>query len=363
MGEPLAKKSTRGVKIPGHKVCVILGAGASHGVRNVGTPDRHPELRPPLANKLFDMNENSHYFQTIMEPYPRAKVLTQIIAPTAAAGTTTIETELARLARHDDLQTSQDFKQIPPYLRDLLHKVSKDYIPLPGHYIQLAHLLLKDHQCEVLFLVLNYDDLLEQALTHLYPSLKFSNIRHYVDTERPFKVVKLHGSINWFTKLSDLHTDNWADLVSNLDIFAKIPEEDIFINESVVKTSDWIGDDVNRYVYPLVTAPVASEDKAPVCPDSHYDFAKQFLSDCETFLVIGTAALDQDVFDLINSSAPSTTNAVLHVVDHGNIESTTKNLRDGVGIFMHSNLTRSNAGFGGYLGSTEVQNLVKHING
>ena len=84
--------------MPGRKVCVILGAGASHGVRNVGTPDAFPAIRPPLGKGLFNMAENPLYFDMIMSSYPRAKVLTQIIAPKAAAGTETIETELARLA-------------------------------------------------------------------------------------------------------------------------------------------------------------------------------------------------------------------------------------------------------------------------
>lgn len=137
------------------KVCVILGAGASYDVRNVGTPDGFPAMRPPLAKGLFNMEENTIYFDSILNPYPRAKVLSQIIAPRAAAGTETIETELARLAHHQDEQTRQDFKQIPPYLRDLLHKVSKDYTALPGRYIQLAHLLLKDYEHEILFMVLN----------------------------------------------------------------------------------------------------------------------------------------------------------------------------------------------------------------
>ena len=357
--------------MPGHKVCVILGAGASHGVRNLGTPNFRPELQPPLAKGLFDMEKNPHYFRDVMQPYPRAKVLTQIIAPTAATETATIETELARLAHHQDPQTKEDFKQIPPYLRDLLHKVSKDYTSLPGYYVQLAHHLLKDRECDVLFLVLNYDDLLEQALTYLYPSLKFTEMRHYVSNERPFKVVKLHGSINWFTKLSDFQTDNWTDLVSSLDIFAKVPEEDILIYDNMVKSSDWIGDDVNRYVYPLVTAPVASEAKAPVCPDRHYEAAKDFLSECGKFLVIGTAAMDQDLIDLIDSSVLPKTHPLLHVVDQikkdvlgrpdedSRAALTAQRLQNGIKAFYQGNLvepaTLFDEGFWNYVNSDEMQ--------
>ena len=236
--------------MPRLKVCVILGAGASFDVRNIGTPAIAQNMRPPLANGLFNMEENPHYFSSIMNVYPRARVLTQIIAPRAAAGTETIETELARLARHEDAQTSQDFKQIPPYLRDLLYRVSKGYTELPGHYVQLAHLLLKDHGCEVLFLVMNYDDLLEQALTHLYPEFKFEKMSDYVDDGRPFKVVKLHGSINWFASLSANQADDWYSLVAEHDIFATIPEEDILIYQTLAICQSWMGDDKQRLSIP-----------------------------------------------------------------------------------------------------------------
>lgn len=333
----------------GSKVCVILGAGASYDVRNLGTPDAFPAIRPPLANGLFNMEENQLYFDLIMGPYPRAKVLTQIIAPRAAAGTETIETELARLAHHDDSQTRQDFKQIPPYIRDLLQKASREYTALPGHYIQLAHLLLKDYGCEVLFLVLNYDDLLEQALNYLYPHLPFTEMHHYIDNERPFKVVKLHGSINWFATLSQNQRDDWHDLVIGHDIFPRIPEGEIVLYDSLSRCSQWMGDR-KRYVYPLVTAPVASEAKAPVCPNRHYEAAKDFLGDCDKFLVIGTAAMDQDLIELIDESVLPEIRPLLHVVDKTRMTSfglpiedsraaaTAQRLQNGIKVFYQGNL-------------------------
>lgn len=360
--------------MPRPKVCVILGAGASFDVRNIGTPSIAPNMRPPLANELFNMQENPHYFSTIMDVYPRAKVLAQIIAPRAAAGTETIETELARLARHEDPQTSQDFKQIPPYLRDLLYRVSRGYTELPGHYVQLAHLLLKDHGCEVLFLVMNYDDLLEQALTHLYPEYKFEKMSDYVDEKRPFKVVKLHGSINWFASLSLNHADDWYSLVTEHDIFATVPEEDILVYENLQSSRSWLGDDKNRYVYPLVTAPVASDDKTPVCPESHYETAKTFLADCERFLVIGTAAMDQDLLSLVNDSVLPNSRPVLHVVDKSDMDlqgrvigdsraaATKQRLQNGIEIFYEGNLiepsVQFDGGFGAYVNDSTVQSFA-----
>jgi len=142
-----------------------------------------------------------------------------LIAPRAAAGTETLESVLGVLAHHRDPQTQQDFKQIPPYLRDLLHKVSNDFTAIPGHYVKLAHLLLKDFDSNVLFIVLNYDDLLERALTLLYPEFLFREISDYVSDARPFQVVKLHGSINWFAKLSGYERDDWNALVNAHDIW------------------------------------------------------------------------------------------------------------------------------------------------
>ena len=50
----------------------------------------------------------------------------------------------------------------------------------------------------VLFLVLNDDKLLEQALALFDANRDFSNIESYVREGRQAKVVKLLGSVNWF---------------------------------------------------------------------------------------------------------------------------------------------------------------------
>jgi len=62
------------------KACVILGAGASYDVANDGAPIRNPELRPPLARELFNM-EKRREFSNVMTSYPGAKVLSSSLAP------------------------------------------------------------------------------------------------------------------------------------------------------------------------------------------------------------------------------------------------------------------------------------------
>ena len=87
---------------------------------------------------------------------------------------------------------------MPPYLRDVLHKSSQSYVRTPACYLQLVEQLLAENPHEVLFLVLNYDTLLERAITMLRPAYVYGAAGDYVRQDRQAKVVKMHGSFNWF---------------------------------------------------------------------------------------------------------------------------------------------------------------------
>ena len=82
---------------------------------------------------------------------------------------TAAEEQLRGYAQHGDQRIREAFKQVPAYLRDLLFAFSQQYTAVAGSYVRLAKRLLADAQYGVLFLSLNYDNLLE---------LKSCSIRH-----------------------------------------------------------------------------------------------------------------------------------------------------------------------------------------
>jgi len=321
------------------KVCVILGAGASHDVWGAGSPYINPDYKPPLARDLFNIAEHGAYWG-VLKWYNGAIVLTQQLAELLASEQKQIgiENELRRYAEHTDPQMRQHYKHIPAYLRDLLYLASKQYTYVPSTYVQLVIELLAEQPHDILFIVLNYDNLLEQALTLFNPDLQFRYMAEYVDVNRNAKVVKLHGSINWFRRLPGGRTTGWTELVAQLDVFKQFPEDEIIIKDGIEKVID--SADSNHLLYPLLTAPLAGKHIGDaVCPKSHIIAAQEFLKNCRKFLIIGTSGLDEDLLYLLNEAVtykPDESNTLIHLVDVGEAaDKASAKFQKGVKAFRH----------------------------
>lgn len=347
-----------------NKICVILGAGASHDVYNGSSPIINPAFKPPLARDLFNIENNKEYWQ-ILQYYPGAQVITDLLAPLTAKDEFSVEQELRRYSNHTDVRLQENFKFVPPYLRDLIYRASNEYTSSQGCYTQLVSELLSENPHEALFLVLNYDNLLEKAITRYDRSLTFQPISDYVKEGRQAKVVKLHGSINWFTTFSTHRSNGWEDLVRELDTTRKRDEGDIHVLEGIPTVKD-SGID-SQWLYPLITAPLAGKGLTDaVCPESHLDAARDFLKDCKKFLIIGTSGLDEDLMTFLESSiAPNVDfNPAIQVVDADPTlaENTLRRFEIGVRAFnmvIHSRESRIGGGFRSYLSSDEFHSFAQ----
>ena len=287
------------------KICIILGAGASHDVRSAGSPVLNRGLQPPLARDLFNLEGHSA-FRPILAEYDGAVVLAQELATRSDRPDFDLEKELRRIAEHPSDQVREHYKHIPPYLRDLLMMCSYEYTSYPSCYIQLVQALLAEEPSDVLFLVLNYDDMLEQALYRFSGGVvHFESLEDYVRPSHLAKVVKLHGSINWFKPIGPVNAD-WNTYVRRDDVLAKA-------NDSVIQVASAHGRSDSRRTfqieisgqrgYPILTAPLAGKGAAAmVCPDAHLAIARDFLKDCSRFLVIGCSGRDDDLLDLLKGS-------------------------------------------------------------
>ncbi len=289
------------------KACVILGAGASYDIHGEGSQIIHNEYRPPLAIHLFDINNHGAYSE-VLRRYPGAEFLAQNLATLVTSGQASIEDALRHYAEHSSTIIRKYFKQVPGYLRDLLFLASYQYTSVPSSYIQLVTELLAEHPHDLLFMVLNYDTLLESALNRFDNGFQFNTITGYVADGRPAKVVKLHGSINWFKFLGPVppggnNQEAWVNQVAGYDIFQTVHENEILIAD-VASVCDYSGvqKPYNLY-YPIITAPLAGKDiSKAVCPQSHIKVANEFLQDCQKFLIIGTSGLDEDLLTIIDSA-------------------------------------------------------------
>ena len=311
------------------KICVILGAGASHDVRSSGSPINwqsglppadlglgytNNDYQPPIAMSLFDMQAHEPY-HLVLDHYPGAVVVANDISPAVKAGIVSLEEALAGIAYHDDRQMRQHYKHVPPYVRDLIAQCVRHYTPYPSNYIRLVTELLAHQPHEVCFLVLNYDDLLEKALyRHTAGGYSFENIQDYVEPGRTCRVIKLHGSINWFRRLgpgSSGRRDNWFDLVEGFDPLTP-PEDEAEYRiypdmERVSSHSDLL--------YPVLTAPLEEKDALRfTCPLTHETVAREFLRDCTKYLIIGSSGFDKDLLKLLRDEIPRHQRIRIHFV-------------------------------------------------
>ena len=318
------------------KVCVILGAGASHDVHGDGSLIINNDYQPPLAAELFDIANHSAYYN-VLHPYPGARALAQQLAPIVKSGQISIENELLRYSKHQSPQIQLQYKHIPPYLRDLIYLSSTQYTTVPSSYSQLVHQLLAEYPHDILFLILNYDNLLESALQLFdHAEFYFRDITHYVHSERKASVVKLHGSINWFRNITSNPNIGWIDAVNRFDIFQQVRENELIVSDIITTVAN---EKINQYwTYPVLTAPLASKDVSnAVCPRSHVEVAKEFLSSCQKFLIIGTSGLDDDLLSIIDSVLTDSTKYYhIHIVGSGaRANECSKRFRDGVKAFSN----------------------------
>lgn len=344
------------------KACVIIGAGASHDVKGEGSPIIELEFQPPLAKDLFDIEKHVPYW-SILSRYPGAQVLTQRLASLLKSGQVSIEQELTKYSQHSNNQIRSYFKDIPAYLRDLIYRASVRYTHIPSSYVELVLELLAEYPHDVLFLVLNYDNLLEKALELFDESqFQFKDISQYVDSDRKAKVVKLHGSINWFTLLSSDTDKGWRDIVNQLDILQELKVREVLVKDGVSQVCD---ERINHYwAYPIITAPLASKGISDaVCPKTHLEVAREFISSCNKFLIIGTSGLDQDLLALIDSAISIPMNSYfVHIVGVRREADQVRNrFQQGVRAFGDTITTIDTfqVGFRGYLKSQHLQSFAK----
>lgn len=294
------------------KACVILGAGASKDAWNSGSP-KNDDYEPPLASELFKTGVRGSVYHKVAGNYPRAYYLANLLAPYQGGSGFNLEEKLREFAYHDDDHIRDAFKEVPPYLRDVLWEVSRHYVEMPGTHIELASRLVAQQPHHTLFLSLNYDTFLETALSFFGNS--YGSISGYVSKGLRPMVIKLHGSINWFRLIRETRGGSWEKALQDLNI-NDLPGEDVLVKNDITQAK--AADENGEFIYPVLTAPLVGKDASNfVCPPSHVRAAKAFLADCRKFLIIGSSGLDDDLMQLLQASIPPDARPLLHVVDQG----------------------------------------------
>lgn len=277
---------------------VVLGAGASYDCRHKDDGVSHGELQPPLAAGLFDRNSS---FEAILGHYPGAESLSEEIRA-GQRGNKGLEDILRDLSTRPSPEARAHYFEIALYLRELLGAISAKYIVSGStKFTRLVRALNEwsyGNENETLFLTLNYDTLLEREIKFVH-QVGINSMDDYIRRDRSWCLVKLHGSCDWGYQVSPTNQgfSNWSNWVrKNLDVLDE-DREVVFLNGYQP------GITVSRsgLYYPALAVPLG-ELKTHVCPVGHSVLARQFISECNEYLIVGMSAEDESICELLNEA-------------------------------------------------------------
>jgi hypothetical protein len=278
----------------GHKLTIVVGAGASYDCADSKTAaEINDQYRPPLAKDIFETK-----FNKILSRYPAVTArLDELRTKLARDGNfeKTFRTLLDSAALH---QTYWPF-QVPLYLRELFWAVSLDYLQGSSKFDTLVRGVLESSFERILFINVNYDLLLEDALAN-YNGHELDSLGAYVSNSNRWMYVKPHGSVNWARILENCPKDS-----SGWHLPSRLQEPPRFSAELELVRWNRHSHDFYRpgggppgYRYPQIVVPTDAP-KTFVCPQPHVDLAKQFIQGCGDFLLVGFSGRDDDIVSLL----------------------------------------------------------------
>jgi hypothetical protein len=292
---------------------VVFGAGASHDSIDVKPPGGgnpgwtiDEQFRPPLANDLFGFTE---LFADAMGKFEKLQPIVPILRRTGGKNVETVLQELQDEAAVYPERLCQ-LMAVRYYLHYALWECERSWKHLSKGVTNYKALLDQINRWrkpgeEVSLVTFNYDTLLEDAMPAV--GLTLSDLTDYVDRSHPYKVFKLHGSVNWarpvgsgspYSGTAYTSTDPWSIARNHIERAAslKIGEGFTRINEHPVGLFEGrVG------LVPAIAIPV--EKKAYFeCPQEHLDALKQFLPQVDRLLLIGWRATEDHFLTLLQDN-------------------------------------------------------------
>ena len=248
---------------------IILGAGASHdcGAHLVGSPDK----KVPLAKDVF-----GERFDDLLGSFPQLDRRKDEVRSRLARGEN-LEAVLRDL--YNSAQANQKAWpfQIPLYLRQLFWTISQDYAHGSTKFDTLVRRTLAGPYRKVLFLSLNYDLFLDEAIMG-YECAGLSDMDSYICAEKKWMLIKPHGSVNWARAIDNCPRGGPGDFwPTQLNEAPHCADE----NASVVMWNRALGIyyrpscPPGGYMYPQLVVP-ADNPKQFACPAAHIDAARAF---------------------------------------------------------------------------------------
>jgi hypothetical protein len=332
---------------------VIFGAGASFDSFS-SIPPTHPavgwdvEWRPPLAQQLF---QNRPHFREAISDYPKCRILVPKLEP---AANTTVEQVLGRLLEESagDEERFRQLASIRFYLRRIIWECGRHWLDLAkgvSNYKTLVDSIRHYSTGDVCFVTFNYDTMLEDALQTVGQS--FRRIPDYVHCR--YKVIKLHGSVNWVRPVNTEDFDNVVARQTDLEVAHEMIEKGTeleFTGELEIADGP-ISKKGDRALFPAIAIPTEAKKKFE-CPDEHVEYLKSFLRNVSRIAVIGWRAAEKEFLQLLCQQLETAP----QVVVAGSNMAGSKKIKDklvsagikGIGK-DHENIILADGGFSGFV--------------
>lgn len=287
------------------RLLIVLGAGASADSASDLVPGRNNEWTPPLVRELFD-----NRFAGILNGYPFGQIAAADIRRVDGDSLSIEQFLRSEYGGSGSELKRRKFLSIPLYLQDVMLQVSYRHSPQPDNYdllISNVDGLLEDTDLHVLFVTLNYDLILDRRLHQLAP---LNTLDSYVDPNRRWALIKLHGSVDWARRVT-------RGAASREELLS--PQADLVYSDDIVLARagfSEVGDsslpdlryrDVPPHgyqvLYPALSVPLGEEDELS-CPDTHVRFLRQELQLAEGLhlLVVGYSAIDLEVLKILQET-------------------------------------------------------------
>lgn len=287
---------------------VVFGAGASYDsapsypLPTYNVQDPVGRVRLPLADQLF---EDRELFAPILERFPRVLDVVPRLRHLQPGETVESVMEALQAEAATDPRRHRQLAAVRYYLQAAIWACAFEWDRQAArgvtNYRSLLDLIEYRRKPDetVCLVTFNYDTMLEAALSTV--ELEIRAIGDYV-ASKAYKVIKLHGSVNW-----------GREVEPSLDLIGAVADDHLVIElidraatlkmtdrYHVVNQSPIVRLDPRRPLVPAIAIPVQRKG-AFECPAEHLKALDECLPEVHRLLVIGWRATDAPFLDLLHT--------------------------------------------------------------
>jgi len=340
---------------------VIFGAGASYDSApscrappNANSKGQYWDLRPPLANELFD---DRAIFSSAISRYSRIQPIIPHLRHFSSNSSVEQELEKLQTDADEDPVKQKQLAAVRFYLQEVIWKcqrvwneeVAKDVSNYKTLLEAIRHWRRSQDQSEPTYLVtFNYDKMLEIALRSV--DVRINDLSDYIASE--YKLIKLHGSVDWVHPVADKIT--WTDMVSeviemaaNLKISLEYEKVDLDLSSGEINKK--------KAFFPALAVPVQNKQRYE-CPVEHVNLLRDCLSNIRKLLVVGWSATEQNFLQLLSEKLSG--NPQVKVVSSG-IDSAKRVIQNLENAGVKGNLVPSESGFSDFVSQHFADEFLK----